>query len=54
MDIALVSSCNTGEKSVIDRNLITCNIYLSKVNLKYNYLNNVDSQCIIKYSNKEW
>ena len=46
-------ACNTGGKSVKDRNSIKCNLCLTKVHLKCHYLNHVDSQ-YIKFSNKTW
>ena len=46
-----VSACSTCGKSVRDRNSIKCNFCLTKVHLKCNYLNYVDSQ-YIKFSNK--
>ena len=46
-----MSACNTCGKSVKDRNSIKCNLCLTKVNLKFNYLNYVDSQNI-KFSNE--
>ena len=46
-----MSACNTCEKSIKDRNSIKCNLCLTKVHIKRNYLNYVDSQCI-KFSNK--
>ena len=46
-----MSACNTCGKSVKDRNSIKCNLCLTKVHLKCNYLNYVDSQ-YIKFSNK--
>ena len=48
-----MSTCNTCGKSVKDRNSIKCNLCLTKVHLKCNYLNYVDSQ-FIKFSNKTW
>ena len=48
-----MSACNTCGKSVKDRNSIKCNLCLTKVHLKCNYLNYVDSQ-YIKFSNKTW
>ena len=48
-----MSACNTCGKSVKDRNSIKCNLYLTKVHLKCNYLNYVDSQ-YITFSNKTW
>ena len=48
-----MSACNTSGKSVKDRNSIKCNLCLTKVHLKCNYLNYVDSQ-YIKFSNKTW
>ena len=48
-----MSACNTCGKSVIDRNSIKCNLCLTKVHLKCNYLNYVDSQ-YVKFSNKTW
>ena len=49
----MTSSCNTCEKSFNKRNSIVCKFCHSKVHLKYNYLNYVESQ-YLKYSNKEW
>ena len=48
-----ISACNTCKKSFKDRNSIKCNLCLTKVHLKCNYLNYVDSQ-YIKFSNKTW
>ena len=48
-----MSACNTCGKSVKDRNSIKCNLCLTKIHLKCNYLNYVDSQ-YIKFSNKTW
>ena len=48
-----MSACTTCGKSVKDRNSIKCNLCLTKVHLKCNYLNYVDSQ-YIKFSNKTW
>ena len=48
-----MSACNTCGKSVKERNSIKCNLCLTKVHLKCNYLNYVDSQ-YIKFSNKTW
>ena len=48
-----MSTCNTCGKSVKDRNSIKCNLCLTKVHLKCNYLNYVDSQ-YITFSNKTW
>ena len=48
-----MSACNTCGKSVKDRNSIKCNLCLTKVHLKCNYLNYVDSE-YIKFSNKTW
>ena len=48
-----MSACNTYGKLVKDRNSIKCNLCLTKVHLKYNYLNYADSQ-YIKFSNKTW
>ena len=48
-----MSACNTCGKSVKDRNSIKCNLCLTIVHLKCNYLNYVDSQ-YIKFSNKTW
>ena len=48
-----MSACNTCGKSVKDRNSIKCNLCLTKVHLKYNYLNYVDSQ-YIEFSSKTW
>ena len=48
-----MSAYNTCGKSVKDRNSIKCNLCLTKVHLKCNYLNYVDSQ-YIKFSNKTW
>ena len=48
-----MSACNTCGKSVKNRNSIKCNLCLTKVHLKCNYLNYVDSQ-YIKFSNKTW
>ena len=48
-----MSACKACGKSVKDRNSIKCNLCLTKVHLKYNYLNYVDSQ-YIKFSNKTW
>ena len=45
-NISLAPSCNTCEKSVRDRSSITCNLCYSKVHLKCNYLNYVDSRYI--------
>ena len=46
----MVPSCNTCEKSAIERISITCNLSsTSKVYLKSNYLFKLDSQ-YIKYS----
>ena len=53
LNISLASSCNLCEKSVGDRNSITCNLCHSKVYLKCRHRNYVDSQ-YIKYSDKEW
>ena len=39
-----MSACNTCGKSVKDRNYILCNLCLTKIHLKCNYLNYVDSQ----------
>ena len=46
-------SCNTCEKPAKERNSIICNFSFSKIYLRCNYLNYVDSQ-YIKYSNTEW
>ena len=46
-----MSTCNNCGKSVKDRNSIKCSLCLTKVHLKCNYLNYVDSQ-YIKFSNK--
>ena len=46
-------ACNTCGKSVKDRNSIKCNLCLTKVHLKCNYLNYVDFH-YIKFSNKTW
>ena len=48
-----MSACNTCGQSVKDGNSIKCNLSLTKVLLKCNYLNYVDSQ-YIKFSNKTW
>ena len=48
-----MSACNTCGKFVKDRNSIKCNLSLTKVHPKCNYLNYVDSQ-YIKFSNKTW
>ena len=48
-----MSTYNTCRKSVKDRNSIKCNLCLTKVHRKCNYLNYVDSQ-YIKFSNKRW
>ena len=40
-------------ENLLDRNSIKCNLYLTKVHLKCNYLNHVDSQ-YTKFSNKTW
>ena len=48
-----MSACNTCGKSVKDRNSIKNNLCLTKVHLKCNYLNYVDSQ-FIKFSNITW
>ena len=48
-----MSACNTCGKSVKDRNFIKCNLCLTKVHLKWNFLNYVDSQ-YVKFSNKTW
>ena len=48
-----MSACKACGKSVKDRNSIKYNLCLTKVHLKYNYLNYVDSQ-YIKFSNKTW
>ena len=48
-----MSACNTCGKSVKDRNSIKCNLCLTKVHLKCNYLNYVDSQ-YITFSNRTW
>ena len=50
MDMA---ACNTCRKSAKDINSIKCNLCLTKVHLKCNYLNYADSQ-YIKFSNKTW
>ena len=47
------SACNTCGKSVKDRNYIKYDICLTKLHLKGNYLNYVESQ-YIKFSNKTW
>ena len=46
-------ACNTHGKSVKERNSFKRNLCLTKVHLKYNYLNYVDSQ-YINFSNKIW
>ena len=48
-----MSTCNTCGKSVKDRNSIKCNLCLTKMHLKCNYLNYVDSQ-YITFPNKTW
>ena len=48
-----MSACNNCGKSVKDRTSIKCSLCLTKVHLKCNYLNYVDSQ-YIKFSNKTW
>ena len=47
----IILACSTCGKSDKDRNSIKCNLCLTKVHLKCNYLNYVDSQ-YIKFSNK--
>ena len=48
-----MSACNTCGRSVKYRNSIKCSLCLTKVHLKCNYLNYVDSQ-YITFSNKTW
>ena len=48
-----MSARNACEKCVKDRNSIKCNVCLTKVQLKCNYLTYVDSQHIT-FSNKTW
>ena len=48
-----MSVCKTCGKSVKDRNTIKCNLCLTKLHLKCNYLNYVDCQNI-HFSNKTW
>lgn len=51
INISSVSSCNTFEKFVEDRNSVTCNLCHWKVYLKCNYLRYVEYQ-YLKYSSK--
>ena len=46
-------ACNKCGKSVKDFKFFKCNLCLTKVNLKRNFLNYFDSQCI-KFLNKTW
>ena len=47
-----MSAFNTCGKSVKDRNSIKCNLSLTKVHLKCNYLNYVDSQYFMYFQIK--
>ena len=51
INVSSVSSCNTFEKSVKNRNSVACNLCHWKVYLKCNYLRYVEYQ-YIKYSRK--
>ena len=48
-----ISACNTCGKSVKDRNSFKCNLCLTNVHLKCNYVNYVDFQHIT-FSSKTW